>query len=161
MVLFSIMLHLHYMALLIMRIMLSLGGVQKLQEGEFIYQVILSNLTVLVDQLHAELPEVVSAEVVSDPGANSYDTDSHWLSTALPTACHEDVTMPASSSKSISRHYPERSDAYSFGVFLLELVSGQEARELYSSDSERTLAEWALVVVHGRNWNSSTCSLLH
>lgn len=40
------------------------------------------------------------------------------------------------------RRFSERSDAYSFGVFLLELVSGQEARELYSSDSERTLAEW-------------------
>ncbi|GAB2283998.1 hypothetical protein Dimus_018479 [Dionaea muscipula] len=38
--------------------------------------------------------------------------------------------------------FSERSDAYSFGVFLLELVSGQEARELYSSDSDKTLAEW-------------------
>ncbi|GAB2278277.1 hypothetical protein Dimus_012966, partial [Dionaea muscipula] len=40
------------------------------------------------------------------------------------------------------RRFSERSDANSFGVFLLELVSGQEARDFYSSTSDKTLAEW-------------------
>ncbi|KAK8587742.1 hypothetical protein V6N12_022222 [Hibiscus sabdariffa] len=40
------------------------------------------------------------------------------------------------------RRFSERSDAYSFGVFLLELVSGREASELSSSNSTENLVEW-------------------
>ncbi|GJV91967.1 putative serine/threonine-protein kinase [Tanacetum coccineum] len=36
----------------------------------------------------------------------------------------------------------KKSDIYSFGVFLLELVSGQEATELLSSDSNQNIVEW-------------------
>jgi serine/threonine protein kinase len=39
--------------------------------------------------------------------------------------------------------FSEKSDVYSFSVFLLELVSGREAAELISSDSEHSqLVEW-------------------
>ncbi|KAH7518974.1 hypothetical protein FEM48_Zijuj09G0228500 [Ziziphus jujuba var. spinosa] len=38
--------------------------------------------------------------------------------------------------------FSEKSDIYSFGVFLLELVSGREATELASSDSSQNLVEW-------------------
>ncbi|GAB2214202.1 hypothetical protein Droror1_Dr00018542 [Drosera rotundifolia] len=125
------------------------------ERGQLFYNLQVANLKIFIARANQEHPQQIwkilrnrlrtkhKATKQDKPArANSYDTDSHWLSPALPTACHEDVTMPASSPKSISRHYPERSDAYSFGVFLLELVSGQEERELYSSDSERTLAEW-------------------
>ncbi|GJX68531.1 nodulation receptor kinase [Tanacetum coccineum] len=37
---------------------------------------------------------------------------------------------------------PKKSDIYSFDVFLLELVSGQEATELLSSDSNQNIVEW-------------------
>ncbi|KAK2968825.1 hypothetical protein RJ640_028218 [Escallonia rubra] len=40
------------------------------------------------------------------------------------------------------RHFSEKSDIYSFGVFLLELVSGREAVELLSLDSNENLVEW-------------------
>ncbi|KAL4353087.1 hypothetical protein GQ457_06G034120 [Hibiscus cannabinus] len=40
------------------------------------------------------------------------------------------------------RRFSEKSDAYSFGVFLLELVSGREASELSSSNSTENLVEW-------------------
>ncbi|PWA98873.1 protein kinase superfamily protein [Artemisia annua] len=40
------------------------------------------------------------------------------------------------------RRFSEKSDIYSFGVFLLELVSGQEAAELLSSDSNQNIVEW-------------------
>lgn len=40
------------------------------------------------------------------------------------------------------RRFSEKGDVYSFGVFLLELVSGQEASELLSSDSNQNLVEW-------------------
>ncbi|KAK8566066.1 hypothetical protein V6N12_059606 [Hibiscus sabdariffa] len=40
------------------------------------------------------------------------------------------------------RRFSEKSDAYSFGVFLLELVSGREASELPSSNSTENLVEW-------------------
>ncbi|XWS30583.1 hypothetical protein CRYUN_Cryun24cG0131400 [Craigia yunnanensis] len=40
------------------------------------------------------------------------------------------------------RRFSEKSDAYSFGVFLLELVSGREASEVPSSDSTENLVEW-------------------
>lgn len=40
------------------------------------------------------------------------------------------------------RRFSEKSDIYSFGVFLLELVSGQEAAELLSSDSSQNIVEW-------------------
>ncbi|KAE8697442.1 Chalcone and stilbene synthase family protein [Hibiscus syriacus] len=40
------------------------------------------------------------------------------------------------------RRFSEKSDAYSFGVFLLELVSGREASELPSSNSKENLVEW-------------------
>ncbi|GJZ82515.1 nodulation receptor kinase [Tanacetum coccineum] len=36
----------------------------------------------------------------------------------------------------------KKSNIYSFGVFLLELVSGQEATELLSSDSNQNIVEW-------------------
>ncbi|KAK8693284.1 hypothetical protein V6N13_070873 [Hibiscus sabdariffa] len=39
------------------------------------------------------------------------------------------------------RRFSEKSDAYSFGVFLLELVSGREASELPSSNSTENLVE--------------------
>lgn len=39
--------------------------------------------------------------------------------------------------------FSDRSDVYSFGVFLLELVSGHEAAQSESSESNRTLVEWA------------------
>ncbi|KNA25768.1 hypothetical protein SOVF_003890 isoform A [Spinacia oleracea] len=42
------------------------------------------------------------------------------------------------------RQFSEKSDMYSFGVFLLELVCGQEARESYSPDSNQTLVERVL-----------------
>ncbi|KAI7731034.1 hypothetical protein M8C21_033112 [Ambrosia artemisiifolia] len=40
------------------------------------------------------------------------------------------------------RRFSEKSDIYSFGVFLLELVSGQEAAELLSSSSNQNIVEW-------------------
>ncbi|GMI98145.1 hypothetical protein like AT3G26700 [Hibiscus trionum] len=40
------------------------------------------------------------------------------------------------------RRFSEKSDAYSFGVFLLELVSGREASDLPSSNSTENLVEW-------------------
>ncbi|GJT83198.1 nodulation receptor kinase [Tanacetum coccineum] len=40
------------------------------------------------------------------------------------------------------RRFSKKSDIYSFGVFLLELVSGQEATELLSSDSNQNIVEW-------------------
>ncbi|XP_071711264.1 proline-rich receptor-like protein kinase PERK1 isoform X2 [Rutidosis leptorrhynchoides] len=40
------------------------------------------------------------------------------------------------------KRFSEKSDIYSFGVFLLELVSGKEAVELLSSDSNQNVAEW-------------------
>ncbi|XVE67601.1 hypothetical protein DITRI_Ditri09bG0001100 [Diplodiscus trichospermus] len=40
------------------------------------------------------------------------------------------------------RRFSEKSDAYSFGVFLLELVSGREASQFPSSDSTENLVEW-------------------
>ncbi|CAK9166180.1 unnamed protein product [Ilex paraguariensis] len=40
------------------------------------------------------------------------------------------------------RRFSEKSDIYSFGVFLLELVSGQEAMKLLSSDINQNLVEW-------------------
>ncbi|XP_022751828.1 putative serine/threonine-protein kinase isoform X2 [Durio zibethinus] len=40
------------------------------------------------------------------------------------------------------RRFSEKSDAYSFGVFLLELVSGREASELPSSGSTENLVKW-------------------
>ncbi|KAA8548303.1 hypothetical protein F0562_004732 [Nyssa sinensis] len=40
------------------------------------------------------------------------------------------------------RRFSEKSDGYSFGVFLLELLSGHEATELLSSDSNQNLVEW-------------------
>ncbi|KAF5790871.1 putative protein kinase RLK-Pelle-RLCK-IXa family [Helianthus annuus] len=40
------------------------------------------------------------------------------------------------------KRFSEKSDIYSFGVFLLELVSGQEAAELLSSNSNQNLVEW-------------------
>ncbi|GKB89855.1 nodulation receptor kinase, partial [Tanacetum coccineum] len=36
----------------------------------------------------------------------------------------------------------KKGDIYIFGVFLLELVSGQEATELLSSDSNKNIVEW-------------------
>lgn len=40
------------------------------------------------------------------------------------------------------RRFSEKSDAYSFGVFLLELVSGREAMDLLSSDLNINIVEW-------------------
>ncbi|KAI3725912.1 hypothetical protein L1987_65708 [Smallanthus sonchifolius] len=40
------------------------------------------------------------------------------------------------------RRFSEKSDIYSFGVFLFELLSGQEAAELLSSNSNQNLVEW-------------------
>ncbi|KAL3653901.1 hypothetical protein CASFOL_003582 [Castilleja foliolosa] len=40
------------------------------------------------------------------------------------------------------RRFSDKSDIYSFGVFLLELVSGQEARDLLSSDINQNLVDW-------------------
>ncbi|KAJ0534331.1 putative protein kinase RLK-Pelle-RLCK-IXa family [Helianthus annuus] len=40
------------------------------------------------------------------------------------------------------KRFSEKSDIYSFGVFLLELVTGQEAAELLSSNSNQNLVEW-------------------
>ncbi|PIA28215.1 hypothetical protein AQUCO_07200097v1 [Aquilegia coerulea] len=39
--------------------------------------------------------------------------------------------------------FSDRSDIYSFGVFLLELVSGREALDIQSSESDRSLIDWA------------------
>ncbi|KAF5179868.1 Nodulation receptor kinase [Thalictrum thalictroides] len=39
--------------------------------------------------------------------------------------------------------FSDRSDIYSYGVFLLELVSGREAMDTHSSESDRSLVEWA------------------
>lgn len=38
--------------------------------------------------------------------------------------------------------FSEKSDIYSFGVFLLELVSGRAAMDLLSSDINQNLVEW-------------------
>ncbi|XP_022751829.1 serine/threonine-protein kinase CDG1-like isoform X3 [Durio zibethinus] len=43
------------------------------------------------------------------------------------------------------RRFSEKSDAYSFGVFLLELVSGREASELPSSGSTENLVKCKIV----------------
>ncbi|WMV17709.1 hypothetical protein MTR67_011094 [Solanum verrucosum] len=40
------------------------------------------------------------------------------------------------------RRFSEKSDAYSFGIFLLELVSGHEAMDLLSSDLNVNIVEW-------------------
>ncbi|MCE0480582.1 hypothetical protein HAX54_037582 [Datura stramonium] len=40
------------------------------------------------------------------------------------------------------RRFSEKSDAYSFGIFLLELVSGREATDLLSSDLNVNIVEW-------------------
>lgn len=40
------------------------------------------------------------------------------------------------------RRFSEKSDTYSFGVFLLELVSGREAMDLLSSDLNINIVEW-------------------
>ncbi|XP_022774182.1 serine/threonine-protein kinase CDG1-like isoform X3 [Durio zibethinus] len=46
------------------------------------------------------------------------------------------------------RRFSDKSDSYSFGVFLLELVSGREASELPSSDSTFNLVEWSGLQQH-------------
>ncbi|XP_062105311.1 proline-rich receptor-like protein kinase PERK8 isoform X2 [Humulus lupulus] len=38
--------------------------------------------------------------------------------------------------------FSEKSDVYSYGVFLLELVSGREATDMPSSESSQNLVEW-------------------
>jgi len=40
------------------------------------------------------------------------------------------------------RRFSEKSDAYSFGVFLLELLSGKEATGSPFPDSNQNLVEW-------------------
>ncbi|KAF9590297.1 hypothetical protein IFM89_032305 [Coptis chinensis] len=40
--------------------------------------------------------------------------------------------------------FSDRSDVYIFGVFLLELVSGREALQSKSSESDRSLVEWVI-----------------
>ncbi|XP_050234019.1 probable serine/threonine-protein kinase PBL28 [Mercurialis annua] len=40
------------------------------------------------------------------------------------------------------RRFSDKSDAFSFGVFLLELLSGREATDSSSSDSSQNLVEW-------------------
>lgn len=40
------------------------------------------------------------------------------------------------------RRFSERSDAYSFGIFLLELMSGQEANDLVTSEINQSIVEW-------------------
>ncbi|KAJ7976310.1 Protein kinase family protein [Quillaja saponaria] len=40
------------------------------------------------------------------------------------------------------RRFSEKSDIYSFGVFLLELVSGREAMESPTTDANQNLVEW-------------------
>lgn len=40
------------------------------------------------------------------------------------------------------RRFSERSDAYSFGIFLLELMSGQEANDLVTTDFNQSMVEW-------------------
>ncbi|XP_004231741.1 nodulation receptor kinase [Solanum lycopersicum] len=40
------------------------------------------------------------------------------------------------------RRFSEKSDAYSFGIFLLELVSGHEAMDLLSSELNVNIVEW-------------------
>ncbi|KAK4346147.1 hypothetical protein RND71_032486 [Anisodus tanguticus] len=40
------------------------------------------------------------------------------------------------------RRFSEKSDAYSFSIFLLELVSGREAMDLLSSDLNVNIVEW-------------------
>ncbi|XP_057437618.1 putative serine/threonine-protein kinase [Lotus japonicus] len=42
------------------------------------------------------------------------------------------------------RRFSEKSDVYSYGVFLLELLSGKEATESPSPDSNLNLVEWVL-----------------
>ncbi|XVF16090.1 hypothetical protein REPUB_Repub10bG0001500 [Reevesia pubescens] len=55
------------------------------------------------------------------------------------------------------RRFSEKSDAYSFGVFLLELVSGREASELPSSDSTENLVEW---VQNRRDYSSNISRII-
>lgn len=50
------------------------------------------------------------------------------------------------------RQFSEKSDMYSFGVFLLELVCGQEARESYSPDSNQTLVERVRIFIYNYSW---------
>ncbi|CAK9211222.1 unnamed protein product [Sphagnum troendelagicum] len=45
----------------------------------------------------------------------------------------------------------EKSDVYSYGVFLLELVSGREAVNFNSPEPERNLVEWGRVLLHTGN----------
>ncbi|KAD6118760.1 hypothetical protein E3N88_10031 [Mikania micrantha] len=44
------------------------------------------------------------------------------------------------------KRFSEKSDVYIFGVFLVELVSGQEAVELLSSNSNQNLVEWVQII---------------
>ncbi|KAL8228595.1 hypothetical protein R6Q59_000012 [Mikania micrantha] len=46
------------------------------------------------------------------------------------------------------KRFSEKSDVYIFGVFLVELVSGQEAVELLSSNSNQNLVEWVFSANH-------------
>lgn len=44
------------------------------------------------------------------------------------------------------RRFSEKSDAYSFGIFLLELVSGHEAMDLLSSELNVNIVEWVYML---------------